>query len=187
MAPIINFSNLTDMELSQMLKDYGVIVGPINVATRKTYERKLLKLKTGQESPSSQRYTPVDDDEDDDDNEVEIRQPIKHSPFKMDYSQARQRKEISETYSSSSSSRVESRPSLSTSARTTTSYVPAASEQQEHYHDKRRENVSSVSGIPLWVKIVFIAVILVLVFLLYTNMESAAQSEIPSIANTVEV
>lgn len=36
------------------------------MATRKTYERKLIKLKTGLDSPPSHQYEPVDNDDDED-------------------------------------------------------------------------------------------------------------------------
>ncbi|KAH9492998.1 hypothetical protein Btru_022886 [Bulinus truncatus] len=186
MPPIgqMDLSNLSDSELSVMLRDYGVNVGPINMATRKTYERKLLKLKTGQESPPSHGYTPVDDDddeEDEDDEEVQIRQPVRRSPVATEISQPRLRKETPDLYSTSS--KVESRPSLSTSRKITTSYTPASS--QTVYSDKRIQKVSG--GIPLWVKIVCVAVILIFVFLIYTNLEPTVQNEIQSISSTVEV
>ena len=42
----------------------GLDVGPINVSTLSTYERKLFKLKTGKAQPQQKVYDPVEDDDD---------------------------------------------------------------------------------------------------------------------------
>ncbi|CAL1531829.1 unnamed protein product [Lymnaea stagnalis] len=188
----VDFSSLSDMELSQMLKDYNVTVGPINAATRRTYERKLIKLKTGHDSPPSQRYEPVDDDDDDEDEEVQIRQPVNRTPAVSNSPQARLRKEQQQdTYSASP--RIESRPNLGTSRKTTTSYTPALSESSTRYSSESQRDYSSNAkvnaskGVPLWVKIIAVAVVLVLLFLIYSNMEPLPVNNIPSIGEKVEV
>ncbi|XP_059157581.1 lamina-associated polypeptide 2, isoforms beta/gamma-like [Physella acuta] len=193
----LDFSSLSDQELSQMLKDYGVDVGPINGATRKTYERKLIKLKTGLDSPPSHQYDPVDEDDDDEDEVVQIRQPVLERTPVMSRSETsettRMRRDIPEAYTprmesrptpETYSPRIESRPTLSSSRRTTVSYTPATDVQTERT-ERSKERTSG--GIPTWVKIVGAVVILILIFLIYSNMEPTAVNQIPTITNKVEV
>ncbi|CAG5116070.1 unnamed protein product, partial [Candidula unifasciata] len=55
-----DLNELSDAELSEMLKTYGVNVGPINEATRRTYERRLAKLQAEEPAPVSQVVNNVD-------------------------------------------------------------------------------------------------------------------------------
>jgi hypothetical protein len=206
----VDFSSLSNEQLSQMLVDYGVDVGPINEATRRTYERKLLKLKTGSEPTA--RYQSVDND--DDDNEVTLKRTSEHKvfdtradvatspnypaskqyeenlsrrpdissrpapvPFQTPQVQQRKGKESEFT-----SPRIESRPSLSSNRGTATSYSTPVT----------RPNPTKVSqekarSTPLWLKVLLLAVALVLLYLIYANMEPQAKSNIPGIQNKIEV
>ncbi|CAG5131195.1 unnamed protein product [Candidula unifasciata] len=209
--PTIDFSNISDEDLSQMLKDYGVSVGPINAATRKTYERRLVQLKTGKLPPSSQ--TPVDDD----DEEVQVRQPEPQRRQTSNLSDSTQSYASSlrdSNYSSSSSKSyvssvrdsdfsasrsfpyserhtdlspdVRSRSSLPADRRTPSSYAPS-SLYSTPVKGPTATKVSKEKGIPLWLKLVAVAIVVILIYLIYINMEPAAVNNIPEIQNKMEV
>ncbi|BFZ09000.1 hypothetical protein BsWGS_12039 [Bradybaena similaris] len=230
---VIDFSNISDTDLSQMLKDYGLTVGPINVATRKTYERKLVQLKTGVLPPPSQQ--PVDSDDDDDDQEVQIRRsdpprrpvqdssesahsyvssgrgsdfsPSKFPSRESDFSASR----YSSRESDFSASKFATKDS-GFSASTSYGYSPRNTEFSPEVRSRpplpvNRETPSSSSyatppvrrpvptkvskeqanGIPLWLKLLAATIVVVLIYLIYINMEPAAISNIPEVQNKVEV
>jgi len=216
----MDFGSLSDEELSQMLIDYGVDVGPINVATRSTYERKLFKLKTGKAQPQQKVYDPV---EDDDDNEVELRMPATSTPssgrgsapvhtpsaipvptssYTPVNSQVRSRREVVDH---SSIPRIDSRPPLSTSRRVTKeeTFASPASKRTDGELGYRkisspvdvktrevtaeRTPVVESSGIPAWVKLLSFLVVVVLCYLIYSNMEETAVNNIPHLSDKVEV
>uniref|UniRef100_A0A0B7AHS0 LEM domain-containing protein n=1 Tax=Arion vulgaris TaxID=1028688 RepID=A0A0B7AHS0_9EUPU len=173
----IDVSSLSDPELSQILKDYGVDVGPVNAATRRTYERKLMKLKTGAEP--APRYQPVDDDDDDGQIEESLVRPPEFSrrpaPILPEPPQLHMRK-VRET---EFTPRIESRPSLPLTRKTVSSYSTPTSKP---YPTKLSQDKSK--SYPLWLKLLVIAVVLILVYLIYANMEPQAKSNIPGIHGT---
>lgn len=192
----MDFSTLSNTELRQMLKDYGIDAGPINVATRRTYERKLTKLKSGQASPPSKKYEPVEDDEDD--TEVQLRLPQATStpsttpgrgtPSSIPVStQARSRREVLDQ---SYIPLVESRPGLQYRKLGSEGFTPRpapALRKQTPQTPAPVVKATESGGIPLWVKLVALGVVGILVYLIFINMESQAVSNIPKIPNKVEV
>ncbi|XP_005110206.1 lamina-associated polypeptide 2 [Aplysia californica] len=188
----IDYSSLSDEELTQMLVDYGIDVGPINVATRGTYERKLFKLKTGEASPPTQNFEPVPDD-DEEDEEVELKLPSTStrstpsasarmtSPSSIPVpTQTRFRREIFDQ----STPIIDSRPSLSATRRTPTETLSSRPSGGRPLPVKVEQESK---GVPLVVKLIALAVVVVLIYLIYTNMEPQAISNIPSIQNKMEV
>uniref|UniRef100_A0A0B7A578 LEM domain-containing protein n=1 Tax=Arion vulgaris TaxID=1028688 RepID=A0A0B7A578_9EUPU len=176
-------SSLSDEKLSQMLLKYAVDVGPINAATRQTYERRLVKLMTGTVLPPTHNYPPVDDDDHDDDDdceadeEVQTRLPASKtwpSPILPEPLQPRVR----------SMREAETRiyPSLSKDRLTTFSHstpvsrsVPKATPEEE------------TKSISIWLKLLTLGIALTLIYLIYANMEPQAVSSIPEINSKVEV
>ncbi|RUS73528.1 hypothetical protein EGW08_018713 [Elysia chlorotica] len=184
MAPIDprNVSSLSEEELSEMLKGFGVDVGPINVATRRTYERYLIKLQTGQASPPS-KHEPADNDEDED-TEVILKQPPPQQQMASS-SQPRQRHHVPESHIPTPKGDSLSRPTLSSAKKTTSAaFVPYTRPSQSAPLQQQQQ---STGGIPGWVKLTAVAVFLVLAYLIYINMEPNAVSNIPSIPNKVQV
>ncbi|GFN74905.1 emerin homolog 1 [Plakobranchus ocellatus] len=189
MPPIgqADVNSLSDEQLSDMLKEYGVDVGPINVATRGTYERYLIKLRTGQTSPPS-HFEPVDDDEEDEDTEVILKH---HSPKKenqpssISHTQPRQRHEPQENHIPTPKGDSLSRPPLFAARKTTS--TPYTSTPRPTGSSSSQHQPQNSGSIPAWVKVTVVVVLLVLVYLIYTNMEPTAVSNIPSIQNKVEV
>jgi len=194
-------ASLTDEELGQMLKDYGIDVGPINIATRGTYERKLNKLKTGQASPPSQKYEPVDDDDDDDD-EVQLRVPATSTPSMPSGrgtpssipvpTQVRSR--VLDASSTPKLDQIDSRPPLYSARSSTSTYSRAPQASRGDYQtmgtpmvDPQKLAESKKGGIPAWVKLIVFCVMALLGYLIYSNLEPDARSNIPSLPNKVEV
>lgn len=181
MPPINDVSSLSDEQLSDILKEYGVDVGPINVATRRTYERYLLKLQSGKPAPPSP-HEPVDDDDEDEDTEVILKQPA----FQQESvpSQPRQRN-IQESHIPTPRGDSLSRPPLSSARKMTSApFTPSARPSQPSTSQQVK---SSNGSIPVWVKLTALLVVLVLAYLIYTNMEPNAVSNIPSIPNKMQV
>uniref|UniRef100_A0A0B7AEM7 LEM domain-containing protein n=1 Tax=Arion vulgaris TaxID=1028688 RepID=A0A0B7AEM7_9EUPU len=208
----IDVSSLSDPELSQILKDYGVDVGPVNAATRRTYERKLMKLKTGAEP--APRYQPVDDDDDDGQIEVTTKRISERKivTAKTDVATSPRYPSVIENVDAKKESlvrppefsrrpapilpeppqlhmrkvreteftpRIESRPSLPLTRKTVSSYSTPTSKP---YPTKLSQDKSK--SYPLWLKLLVIAVVLILVYLIYANMEPQAKSNIPGIHGT---
>jgi len=179
-------STLSDEELGQMLKDYGVDIGPINIATRKTYERKLEKLKTGQVSPPSQHFEPVDDDDDD---EVQLRVPTTSTPLGTGTPILAPQTLRSRTLDATNTPRmdfIDSRPNLASARRRETqAYQPQHTGQGgAPMVDPQKIAESRRGGIPAWVKGLVFLVVALLAWLIYSNMEPAAT---PSLPNKMEV
>ncbi|KAK3715803.1 hypothetical protein RRG08_001144 [Elysia crispata] len=185
MAPVDpkDVNSLSDEQLSDMLRDYGVDVGPINVATRRTYERYLIKLQTGQAlTPSN--FEPADDEDEDEDTEVILKHPPPQERF-LSSSQPRQRHQVPNSHIPTPTGDSLSRPPLTSSKKTTSASFTPFARSSPSVPLQQQQNGNG--GIPGWVKLTAVVVVLVLAYLIYTNMEPNAVSNIPSIPNKVQV
>lgn len=177
-------SQLSDDELFKQLKEFGVDVGPILGSTRTVYERKLERLLQGDSgNQSSSPYSGSDNDEDDDAQEIYqnahlpiITQPPRTLP--------------SENYGHSSTDDLIVRPRESLNQSTynrlhrtggfgdSPSHVlpePPKAAAKPKYQDGPLISTASV------IKLVLIAIMVILMTLVYQNMEEKNESPIPNL------
>ncbi|XP_076448158.1 uncharacterized protein LOC143284904 isoform X2 [Babylonia areolata] len=170
-----DITSLTDQELVDQLLQYNYTPGPILPSTRTVYERKLFKLKTGQEAVPSSRYEQVHDDDDDDDQadddsadeEVILQQHLPRQRLtKTTYTP-----EVRKTPPRQQEmSRKVERPSSAN-----------RSQSAQSARLQKEKSPPSTGGLPLWVKLLAIVIVAVLVFLVVKNLESDPASEGPDI------
>jgi hypothetical protein len=186
----LDVSSLDNETLAEMLESFGVNVGPITVATRRTYERRLIKLKTGAISPSGYQNQPlkggddndevddeVDDDEDGDTQASYNMTKQRPAPFLSEPAWPQMRSQR-DTELSSDRRYQYSLPSEKHSAFSlSTPYNRPAPKQRPEEDSK---------AIPLWLKLLALSISLTLIYLIYVNMEPPAVSSIPEI-NKAEV
>ncbi|KAK6175088.1 hypothetical protein SNE40_013623 [Patella caerulea] len=165
-------SQLSNRELAEQLRVHGIVTGPIVVSTRKIYEKKLIQCLTGHEVKSP--HKPVNDDEDEED--------VAPSPAYLERTEARRRAHVrggtperniestplSDSYRRSPISRRE--PIRNTSTPVKSSFT-------------KESNTSTTSaktgGIPLWIKLASVAVLVVIAYLVVKNMESQEDNNVP--------
>ncbi|KAK7503659.1 hypothetical protein BaRGS_00005198 [Batillaria attramentaria] len=169
-----SITSLSDQELADKLREYGVALGPILPTTRRVYERKLAELETGQKPPPSTGYAPVDNDEDDeeDDNEADTDSPDEEVQIKHQPRQRMTRTTRSETHQTTRREVGKPSPRKPLHAEMEDPPVRASRSSQS-------QKSSSKGGLPLWVKFLAIIIVAVLVFLVFKNMESDPASTIP--------
>lgn len=187
-----SITSLSDQDLADKLKEYGVKLGPILASTRRVYERKLAELETGQSPPPTSGYTPVDDDDEDDDEEGEEDMYADDSPdeeVQMKQKQPRQRTTRT-TRTETQSTRIEThtpprvggplpRKPLHSGMSETPIRGSYSSSSSSSKSSQSSDSLKSTGGLPLWVKLVAIIAVAFLVFLVFKNMESEPESNIP--------
>ncbi|ESP01135.1 hypothetical protein LOTGIDRAFT_238341 [Lottia gigantea] len=172
MPPIPDLELMSNRELVELLKEYGISSGPIVGSTRKIYEKKLLQKLTGEEIKSQYAPAPHDDSEED----------VPPSPAYKDLSDSRSQprkrgfrsgtpenvEPLNESYRRSP--RLNKKPMKFTS---TPIQKPGNTDQDSS------KNSSSSGGIPLWIKIVLILIAIVIGYLVLQNMEISVDNNIP--------
>ncbi|BFZ10331.1 hypothetical protein BsWGS_13371 [Bradybaena similaris] len=149
-----DLSHLSDAELSQLLKGYGVNVGPINAATRRTYERRLLKLQSdGDAAPRSQVVNDVDHSVDEDITASSVEQELSISTADVATSPYHQfDAEHGNTSQDITASSVEQELSVSTADVATSPYCQSENERgntnQAVVKEKHRSVKTTIAATP---------------------------------------
>ncbi|XP_048252759.1 emerin homolog 1-like isoform X2 [Haliotis rufescens] len=169
MAPTDNIATLSDRELSEKLRQYGVNVGPIVKSTRGLYEKKLRKFVLGQVSKPKYEEVP-DDDEDDEDDEEEEEEEEKYqekpAPVRPTRNEPRRRvPPMPATPPRGKPVQLEERVTTTTSRQTRTAPPPTTKPKSK--------------GFPVWIILLVILILVGLGYLILQNMESAGESNIP--------
>lgn len=193
---MVDIAELTDDELRERLAGYGVNVGPIVSTTRLFYEKRLGKLIDSggvlpeRPEPESEEE---DDEEEEEDEEVHInysKEPQMYSPppqartyqAPTGYTPITQQRRASPTRAATATHRT---------VTSTTSQAPrqtsAPTPRQTSAPTPDKKTTKKSGGFALWIKLLFVIIVAILVYLVIINVNPSAQNKIPMSLETEEV
>ncbi|XP_070558545.1 lamina-associated polypeptide 2-like isoform X2 [Ptychodera flava] len=169
-------ANLSDRELAEELKNFGMSPGPITGSTRSVYERKLVRLRVdgpqeSKQTNGSDDYSDSDegsssDEDNSQDTEVVTRQTQvrKREVTKKSLHVTQVTEEQTKRTSSSEEGTMVSDTAQTTKTQTTTSTTTPELKKRL---------------IPVFVQIIILLLVALFIFLILYNMESLPQRKIP--------
>ncbi|KAL5014224.1 hypothetical protein ScPMuIL_008494 [Solemya velum] len=197
-------AELSDRDLSDQLRAYGVNVGPIVATTRKFYERKLQKLIDGGgvvDDQPEEEYSQSEEEEEEPVRKYE--EPKRVYPPPRSYDQPPRYNEPTPksydpptTYEPLRPKSGKVSPMQTTTYTTTTVTQRTVREAMEdeqlksksaYTKPKPRPPANNNGGVPMWVKLIIFLVVLFFGFLVFYNMEPSAESVIPELPDDSNV
>lgn len=158
-----DISDLTDKQLTAVLKKWGIKFGPIGPTTRKTYERKLRAsmAEEKEETPiPALEYSDEEPSEEEQEDEIEVVETPRH------LTRSRRQKVVERESKVTPDSATRRRPlhSKTMAEEETIVKEPVAPEPQ-------CEMTKPVAGMPSWIMIIIIAAIVAFLYFVYISME----------------
>ncbi|XP_046561209.1 emerin homolog 1-like isoform X2 [Haliotis rubra] len=173
MAPTDSIAGLSDRELGERLREYGIKVGPIVKSTRGLYEKKLRNFELGQ--VSKPKYEEVPDDDDDDEDEDEEEEEVekyeeKPAPVRSTRNEPRRRLPAMPA--------MPATPPRGKPVHFEEPVTTAASRQTRAAPPPTTKPKSK--GFPRWIIVLVVLILVAVGYLVLQNMESAGENNIPN-------
>lgn len=179
-----DIASLSDEELREQLKEYGVNVGPIVSSTRLFYEKKLGKLIDSGGIPPEQPETEEseeEEEEEEEDEEIQFRYKQQQQQYAPRPAMKPQHTSTPITQPQNYTPITQARVATPTAAtrRTGTSQPDSRPVTASRPKETKTSKTEGGGGISMWIKLLFVIFVAFLVYLVIINMNPSAENKIP--------